>query len=228
MRLAGEREARARHILVRVHADDPGGLRRAGGIDAADTRMGVGAAEELDRQGIRGGEVIRVGGLAGEQGRRVLLDRGVRNALKAARGPRVGFVAGRTLLDGGQFETDRHALLAQVAHDAAQLALVAGATAEVAREVAGEVLARGDERGSSAAAWASASTFMMRPGEQKPHCSAPSSAMQRAKPADSACSPSSVVTTRPSTRAMGTHTRGRGARRATPYTGRSSWSRSRT
>jgi hypothetical protein len=49
---------------------------------------------------------------------------------------------------------------------------------------------------SSASGWSRlrAMTFMTRPGEQKSHCSAPSSAMQRAKEADSSRSASSVVT----------------------------------
>ena len=50
----------------------------------------------------------------------------------------------------------------------------------------------------------SARTSISRPGEQKPHCSAPSSAMQRANSSRAAPTPSSVVTLWPSTRAMRT------------------------
>ena len=43
---------------------------------------------------------------------------------------------------------------------------------------------------------------MVRPGVQKPHCSAPSAAMQRAKAAASSATPSMVVISRPPTRAV--------------------------
>ena len=51
----------------------------------------------------------------------------------------------------------------------------------------------------------SASTAISRPGAQKPHCSAPSSARHWARSSQRPSRmPSSVVTSRPSTRAMST------------------------
>ena len=49
-----------------------------------------------------------------------------------------------------------------------------------------------------------ARTFMMKPGLQKPHCSAPSWARKRPKASASFSTPSRVVTSRPSALAAST------------------------
>ena len=138
--LTGDGKAALGHVLVGVDAHHAGHLQGARCIDGADLGAGIGAAFELDDQGAGGHQVARVDGTSLEQGLRVLLgllvgDLLVRDAVAAG-------VVDRQL---GHLKAHLHAGLVKEAHDGAQLALVAAAAAEVAGELARELLARGDE-----------------------------------------------------------------------------------
>ena len=138
--LAGNGKATLGHVLVGVDAHHTGHLQGARRIDGADLGSGIRAALELDDQGAGGHQVARVDGTALEQRLRVLLgllvgDLLVRDAVAAG-------VVDRQL---GHLKAHLHAGLVEEAHDGAQLALVAAATAEVAGELARELLTRGDE-----------------------------------------------------------------------------------
>ena len=138
--LAGDGKAALGHVLVGVDAHDAGHLQCARRIDGADLGAGVGAALEFDDERTGGHHVARVDGTTLEQGLRVLLgllvgDLLVRDAVAAC-------VIDRQL---GHLKAHLHAGLVEEADDGAQLALVAAATAEVAGELARQLLARGDE-----------------------------------------------------------------------------------
>ena len=138
--LSGDGKAALGHVLVGVDAHHARYLQGARRIDGADLGAGIRAALELDNQGAGGHQVARVDGTALEQRLRVLLgllagDLLVRNAVAAG-------VVDRQL---GHLKAHLHAGLVEEAHDGAQLALVAAAAAEVAGELARELLARGDE-----------------------------------------------------------------------------------
>ena len=138
--LAGDGKATLGHVLVGVDAHDARHLQGARRIDGADLGAGIGAALELDNQGAGGHQVARVDGTALEQGLRVLL-RLLVSDLLVGDAVRAG-VVDRQL---GQLKAHLHAGLVKEADNGAQLALVAAATAEVAGELARELLARGDE-----------------------------------------------------------------------------------
>ena len=138
--LAGDGKAALGHVLVGVDAHDAGHLQGARRIDGADLGAGIGAALELDDQGAGGHQVARVDGTPLEQGLRVFLGL-LMSDLLIGDAVRTG-VVDRQL---GHLKAHLHAGLVEEAHDGAQLALVAAATAEVAGELARELLARGDE-----------------------------------------------------------------------------------
>ena len=138
--LAGDGKAALGHVLVGVDTHDAGHLQGARRIDGADLGAGIGAALEFDDQGAGGHHIARVDGTALEQRLRVLLgllmgDLLVRDTVAAG-------VVDRQL---GHLKAHLHAGLVEEADDGAQLALVAAATAEVAGELARQLLARGDE-----------------------------------------------------------------------------------
>ena len=138
--LAGDGKAALGHVLVGVNAHHAGHLQGARRINGADLGAGIRAALELDDQGAGGHHIARVDGTPLEQGLRVLLgllvgDLLVRDTVAAG-------VVDRQL---GHLKAHLHAGLVKVADDGAQLALVAAAAAEVAGELARELLARGDE-----------------------------------------------------------------------------------
>ena len=138
--LTGDSKAALGHVLVSVDAHDAGHLQGARRIDGADLGAGIGAALEFDDQGPGGHHIARVDGTALEQRLRVLLgllmgDLLVRDTVAAG-------VVDRQL---GHLEAHLHAGLVKEADDGAQLALVAAAAAEVASQLARELLARGDE-----------------------------------------------------------------------------------
>ena len=138
--LAGDGKAALGHVLVGVDAHDAGHLQGARRIDGADLGAGIRAALELDDQGAGGHQVARVDGTPLEQGLRVLLGLLVSDLL-------VGDTVAAGVVDRqlGHLEAHLHAGLIEKADDGAQLTLVAAATAEVAGELARELLARGDE-----------------------------------------------------------------------------------
>ena len=138
--LAGDGKAALGHVLVGVDAHHAGHLQGARRIDGADLGAGIGAALELDDQGAGGHQVARVDGTSLEQGLRVLLGLLVGDLL-------VGDTVAAGVVDRqlGHLKAHLHAGLVEKAHDGAQLALVAAATAEVAGELARELLACGDE-----------------------------------------------------------------------------------
>ena len=138
--LAGNGKAALGHVLVGVDAHDTRHLQGARRIDGADLGAGIRAALELDDQGAGGNQVACVDGTPLEQGLRVLL------GLLVGDLPVRDTVAAR-VVDGqlGHLKAHLHAGLVKEAHDGAQLALVAAATAEVAGELARELLARGNE-----------------------------------------------------------------------------------
>ena len=138
--LAGDGKTALGHVLVRVDAHDAGHLQGARRIDGADLGAGIGAALEFDNERAGGHQVARVDGTALEQGLRVLLGLLVSDLL--VRDTVAAGVVDRQL---GQLKANLYAGLVEEAHDGAQLALVAAATAEVAGELARELLARGDE-----------------------------------------------------------------------------------
>ena len=138
--LAGDGKAALGHVLVGVDAHHAGHLQGARRIDGADLGAGIRAALELDDERAGGHQVARVDGTPLKQGLRVLLGLLVGNLL--VRDTVAAGVVDRQL---GQLKAHLHAGLVEKAHDGAQLALVAAATAEVAGELARELLARGDE-----------------------------------------------------------------------------------
>ena len=138
--LAGDGKAALGHVLVGVDAHHAGHLQGTRRIDGADLGAGIRAALELDDQGAGGHQVARVDGTPLEQGLRVLLGL-LMSDLLIGDAVRTG-VVDRQL---GHLKAHLHAGLVEEAHDGAQLALVAAATAEVAGELARELLARGDE-----------------------------------------------------------------------------------
>ena len=138
--LAGDGKAALGHVLVGVDTHDTGHLQRARGVDGANLGAGIGAALEFDDERAGGHHIARVDGTALEQSLRVLLgllmgDLLVRDTVAAR------------IVDGqlGHLEAHLHAGLVEEANEGTQLALVAAATAEVAGELARELLARGDE-----------------------------------------------------------------------------------
>ena len=138
--LTGDGKATLGHVLVGVDAHHAGHLQGARRVDGADLGAGIGAALEFDDERAGGHHVARVDGTTLEQGLRVLLglllgDLLIRDAIAAG-------VIDRQL---GHLKAHLHARLIEEAHNGAQLALVAAATAEVAGKLARELLARGDE-----------------------------------------------------------------------------------
>ena len=138
--LTGDSKAALGHVLVGVDAHDARHLQGARRIDGADLSAGIRAALELDDQGAGGHQVTRVDGTSLEQRLRVLLGLLVGDLL-------VGDTVTAGVVDRqlGHLKAHLHAGLVKEAHDGAQLALVAAAAAEVAGELARELLARGDE-----------------------------------------------------------------------------------
>ena len=138
--LAGDGKAALGHVLVGVDAHDAGHLQCARRIDGADLGAGIRAALEFDDERTGGHHIARVDGTTLEQGRRVLLGLLVGDLL-------VGDAVAAGVVDRqlGQLKAHLHAGLVEEAHDGAQLALVAAATAEVAGKLARKLLARGDE-----------------------------------------------------------------------------------
>ena len=138
--LAGDGKAALGYVLVGVDAHDAGHLQGARRIDGADLGAGIRAALEFDDERTGGHHIAGVDGTTLEQGLRVLLgllvgDLLVRDAVAAG-------VVDRQL---GHLEAHLHAGLVEEANDGAQLALVAAAAAEVAGELARELLARGNK-----------------------------------------------------------------------------------
>ena len=138
--LTGDGKAALGHVLVGVDAHDAWHLQGARGIDGANLGAGIGAALELNDERAGGHHIARVDGTALEQGLRVLLGLLVGNLL-------VGDAVRAGVIDRqlGHLEAHLHAGLVKEADDGAQLALVAAAAAEVASQLARELLARGDE-----------------------------------------------------------------------------------
>ena len=138
--LAGDGKAALGHVLVGVDAHDAGHLQGTRRIDGADLGTRIRAALELNDERTGGHHIAGVDGTALEQGLRVLLGLLVGDLLVGD--PVRAGVINRQL---GHLKAHLHAELAEEAHDGAQLALIAAATAEVAGELARELLARGDE-----------------------------------------------------------------------------------
>ena len=138
--LTGDSKAALGHVLVGVDAHDARHLQGARRIDGADLSAGIRAALELDDQGAGGHQVTRVDGTSLEQRLRVLLGLLVGDLL-------VGDTVTAGVVDRqlGHLKAHLHAGLVEEADNGAQLALVAAATAEVAGELARQLLARGDE-----------------------------------------------------------------------------------
>ena len=138
--LAGDGKAALGHVLVGVDAHDTGHLQGARRIDGADLGAGIGAALEFNNERAGGHHIARVDRTALEQGLRVLLGLLVGNLL-------VGDAVRAGVIDRqlGHLEAHLHARFVEKADDGAQLALVAAAAAEVAGELARQLLARGDE-----------------------------------------------------------------------------------
>ena len=138
--LAGDGKAALGHVLVGIDAHHAGHLQGARRIDGADLGAGIRAALELNNERAGGHHIARVDGTALEQGLRVLLGLLVGDLL-------VGDTVTAGVVDRqlGHLKAHLHAGLVKEAHDGAQLALVAAAAAEVAGELARELLACGDE-----------------------------------------------------------------------------------
>ena len=138
--LAGDGKAAFGHVLVGVDAHHARHLQGARRIDGADLGAGIRAALELDDERAGGHQVARVDGTTLEQGLRVLLGLLVSDLL-------VGDAVAAGVVDRqlGHLKAHLHAGLVKDADDGAQLALVAAAAAEVAGQLARELLARGDE-----------------------------------------------------------------------------------
>ena len=138
--LTGDGKAALGHVLVGVDAHDTGHLQGARRIDGADLGARIRAALEFDNERTGGHHIAGIDRTALEQDLRVLLGLLVGNLL-VGNAVRAG-VIDRQL---GHLEAHLHAGLVQEADDGAQLALVAAAAAEVAGELARQLLARGDE-----------------------------------------------------------------------------------
>ena len=138
--LAGNGKAALGHVLVGIDAHHAGHLQGARRVDGADLGAGVGAALEFDDESAGGHHVARVDGTALEQRLRVLLGLLVGDLL-------VGDAVGARVVDRqlGHLKAHLHAGLVEEADDSTQLTLVAAAAAEVAGELARELLARGNE-----------------------------------------------------------------------------------
>ena len=138
--LTGDGKAALGHVLVGVDAHDAGYLQGARRIDGANLGARIGAALELNDQGTGWHQVARVDGTALEQRLRVLLGLLMGDLL-------VRDTVGARVVDRqpGHLEAHLHAGLVEEADDGAQLALVAAATAQVAGELARQLLACGDE-----------------------------------------------------------------------------------
>ena len=138
--LPGNGKAALGHVLVGVDAHDARHLQRARRIDGADLGAGIGAALEFDDERAGGHHIARVDGTALEQGLRILLGLLVGDLL-------VGDAVAAGVVDRqfGHLKAHLYARFVEEADDGAQLALVAAATAQVAGELARELLARGDE-----------------------------------------------------------------------------------
>ena len=138
--LAGDGKAALGHVLVGVNAHDAGHLQGARRIDGADLGAGIGAALEFDDERTGGHHIAGVDGTPLKKGLRVLLGLFVGDLLVG--GTVTAGVVDRQL---GHLEAHLHAGLIEEAHDGAQLALVAAATAEVTSKLARQLLARGNE-----------------------------------------------------------------------------------
>ena len=138
--LAGDGKAAFGHILVGVDAHHAGHLQGARRIDGADLGAGIGAALKLNDERAGGHHVARVDGTALEQSLRILLGLLVGDLLVGD--PVRAGVVNRQL---GHLKAHLYARFVEEADDGAQLALIAAAAAEVAGELARELLARGDE-----------------------------------------------------------------------------------
>ena len=138
--LAGNGKAALGHVLVGVDAHHAGHLQGARCIDGADLGTGIRAALELDNERAGGHQVARVDGTSLEQGLRILLGLLVGDLL-------VGDTVTAGIVDRqlGHLKAHLNTGLVKEANDSAQLALVATAAAEVAGELARQLLARGDE-----------------------------------------------------------------------------------
>ena len=129
--LAGDGKAALGHVLVGVNAHHAGHLQGARCIDGADLGASIRAALEFDDERAGGHHIARVDGTTLEQRLRILLGLLVGDLL-------VGDAVRAGVVDGqlGHLEAHLNAGLVEEAHDGAQLALVAAATAEVAGELA--------------------------------------------------------------------------------------------
>ena len=138
--LASDGKAALGHVLVGVDAHHARHLKGARRVDGADLGAGIRAALELNDERAGGHHVARVDRTALEQGLRILLGLLVGDLL-------VGDTVTAGVVDRqlGHLKANLHAGLVEEAHDSAQLALVAAAAAEIAGELARELLARGNE-----------------------------------------------------------------------------------
>ena len=138
--LTGDGKAALGYILIGVNAHHAGHLQGARRINGADLGAGIGAALEFDDERAGGHHIARVDGTTLEQRLRVLLGLLVGNLL-------VDDTVGARVVDRqlGHLKAHLHAGLVEEADDGAQLTLVAAAAAEVAGQLARELLARGDE-----------------------------------------------------------------------------------
>ena len=138
--LAGDGKAALGHVLVGVDAHHAGHLQGARRVDGANLGAGIGAALEFDDERAGGHHIARVDGTALEQSLRVLLGLLVGDLLVSD-----AVAAGVVDRQLGHLKAHLYARFVEEAHDGAQLALVAAATAKVAGELARQLLARGDE-----------------------------------------------------------------------------------
>ena len=138
--LAGDGKAALGHVLIGVDAHDARHLQGARRVDGADFGASIRAALELNDERAGGHHIARVDRTSLEQGLRVLLGLLVGDLL-------VGDAVAAGVVDRqlGHLKAHLYARLVKEAHDGAQLALVAAATAEVAGKLARELLARGNE-----------------------------------------------------------------------------------
>ena len=138
--LAGDGKAALGHVLVGVDAHNAGNLQGARGVDRANLGASIRAALEFDDERAGGHHIAGVDRTTLEQSLRILLGLLVGDLL-------VGDAVAAGVVDRqlGQLKAHLHARFVEEADDGAQLALVAAATAEVAGELARELLARGDE-----------------------------------------------------------------------------------
>ena len=138
--LAGDGKAALGHVLVGVNTHDAGHLQGARRFDRADLGASIRAALEFDDERAGGHHIAGVDRTTLEQGLRILLGLLVGDLL-------VGDAVAAGVVDRqlGQLKAHLYARLVEETNDGAQLALVAAATAEVAGELARELLARGDK-----------------------------------------------------------------------------------